>query len=384
MAALLGEGGPDLVRSVLAGGSVGAVRIVQVRYVPRRNITVQFVVTVAGAEVMVTAVSGLDVPDDLPSVEAAGHRIAFWRFPHDPFLPGLASAVDADRVRGLLETLGAAGRDVRVRTRTYRAGRRAVVEVTTEEARVFLKVVRPHRTRALHDHHVALADEVPIPHSLGLAADLGIVALEAMPGRTLRDVVEAGRARPSGRALVDLLNRLPLSPTSGKVAGPDDRVADHARLLEAVLPRQAGRIADLARRAGPLGDDSASVAAHGDFHLGQVLVDEGDIVGLVDVDTAGAGRRVNDLAQMLGHAATVATISAAPAAVRSYGADLVRDFDAVVDGAALRRKTAAAIFGLATGPFRVQEEDWPARTSERLALVEAWLDSVDTMSTPIV
>jgi hypothetical protein len=87
---------------------------------------------------------------------------------------------------------------------------------------------------------------------------------------------------------------------------------------------------------------------------------------------------------MLGHAATVATISAAPAAVRSYGADLVRDFDAVVDGAALRRKTAAAIFGLATGPFRVQEEDWPARTSERLALVEAWLDSVDTMSAPIV
>jgi hypothetical protein len=33
---------------------------------------------------------------------------------------------------------------------------------------------------------------------------------------------------------------------------------------------------------------------------------------------------------------------------------------------------AAVLLGLATGPFRVQQPDWPARTAARLTLAERW------------
>jgi len=38
----------------------------------------------------------------------------------------------------------------------------------------------------------------------------------------------------------------------------------------------------------------------------------------------------------------------------------------------LRPRVAAVLVGLATGPFRVQQADWPVGTAARLALAEEW------------
>jgi hypothetical protein len=41
----------------------------------------------------------------------------------------------------------------------------------------------------------------------------------------------------------------------------------------------------------------------------------------------------------------------------------------------LRCAVADVVLGLATGPFRVVEADWPAATDARIALAERWVSS---------
>ena len=116
---------------------------------------------------------------------------------------------------------------------------------------------------------------------------------------------------------------------------------------------------------------------HGDFNSSQVLVDRNDIAGLVDVDTAGVGERANDLANIVGHLGTLALDSPARRGISDYGGELMKDFDRRTDPVGLRLRVSAVILGLATGPFRVQERQWPKATQRRVALAESWITSAD-------
>jgi aminoglycoside phosphotransferase (APT) family kinase protein len=125
------------------------------------------------------------------------------------------------------------------------------------------------------------------------------------------------------------------------------------------------------------------VAVHGDFHASQLLIDRGQIVGLVDVDTAGVGERVDDLAGILGQLATLGITAENPGAIKAYNAVLLTEFSRHVDGTSLRRRVAAVILGLATGPFRVQLADWPTATGRRIRLALRWLESAPSQTDPI-
>src|SRR5690606_8732082 len=90
------------------------------------------------------------MPDSAFVLERDGAQIAVWRFPNDPFLPGLPSAADPGRVRELLDQLQAPAGEVFVHTRAYRPSRRAVVEVRIEAPDVagrilYLKVLAGRR-----------------------------------------------------------------------------------------------------------------------------------------------------------------------------------------------------------------------------------------------
>jgi hypothetical protein len=278
----------------------------------------------------------------------------------------------------LLTSLGAEPGAVQVRTRAYRAGRRAVVEVTGGPNRIYLKVVRPGRVAALHERHVALAAHVTVPRSLGWSSQLGIVALEALRGRPLRRSLEARSRRvPGPAALIGLLDLFPSPPPDAAVVGgPCDHASAHGALISAVAPNLAERVAAIVDRVSAIHADER-VAVHGDFHSGQVLTDGPAITGLVDVDTSGAGNRADDLAVMLAHLSTLALSSPARPIIERFGAALTRGVDAVTDPARLRVRTAAAVLGLATGPFRVQEARWPVQTERRIALAERWLAAAE-------
>jgi len=385
---LLGPGAePFLVSALEAMGSrLRSYQVSQVRYVPARSVTVQYradVITGAGRPEQTTlvAASGIRTPDEVPVFAADGLEIAFWQFPNDPFLPGLAAATDDNRVSDLLERLGAPREPVKVRVRAYRAGRRAVVEASGKSHRIFLKVIRPEKTAALQLAHTSLADYVPVPHTFGWSRELGIVALQAMAGRTLRAALTArSKSVPGGPDFVALLDLFPEpGDTAGKVAGQHERAAEHVRLLTAVAPGLAPRIEAIVDRVGSLATGPRS-AVHGDFHSSQVLVDGETVVGLVDVDTAGVGERADDLAGLLGHLATLALDSRAQRNLERYGVALINDFDRRTDPVGLRLRVAGVVLGLATGPFRVQLPRWPKDTERRVALAESWVASADAIS----
>jgi len=406
---LLGTGSRDVVAAAVeaAGGSLLTVERRQVLYRPGEQASVRYAADVswAGAEpvaetiVAVTTVSG---PPPGTLVVAAGElAVGLFRYPDDPALPGLAVATSPAAV---VDRLGIAAPGVRLTVRTYRPGRRAVVRavdpagaepaaspgvghggrpagVAGGAARErYLKVVPPDEAAALRDGLVALRRHLPVPEIAGSWPDLGIVALERLPGRTIRDVLLAGSRRevaalPDGGAILGLLARFPApAPDAPRRRGPISRVAGHAGLLAAVLPAERERIAEIVRRAGPRPAGSALSAVHGDLHEAQLLVDGHGLSGILDLDDTGRGHLVDDLATMLGHLATLAVaVPRRQARIERYLARLRPSFERAADADELRRATAAAVLGLATGPFRVQQRDWRRRSRDRIALAEAWL-----------
>jgi hypothetical protein len=116
------------------------------------------------------------------------------------------------------------------------------------------------------------------------------------------------------------------------------------------------------------------VPVHGDLYEAQLLVAGGRFSGLLDVDTAGAGLRADDWANLVAHLSVLTLVTQQTKAIRRYGREVLAHAESVHDPADLRARVAAAVVGLATGPFRVLERTWPANTLRRLELATEWLD----------
>jgi len=388
---LLGDEARHLLSAAVSGAgfSVDEISVAQVRYSPARSVTAQYRTRLTGRDgttsrPMLVATSGLKVPDGPAIIADPDMSVAVWRFPRDPFLPGLTPALNSTSAVELLERLGAETASVKLRTRAYRATRRAVIEARGERETIYMKILRPSRVGGLQHRHAALAPHLPIPHSLGWSQQLGIVAMQALGGRTLRQTIEAGELElPSPQALVGLLDQFPTpEPDAPAVKGAYQRASDHARLIGAVLPAAAPRLESIVSAVTGATSPDSAVAVHGDFHSSQVLVDGGRIVGLVDVDTAGVGQRLDDLANLVGQLATLALVSQQPAAIGAYMDELMVAFERLADPATLRLRVAAVILGLATGPFRVQLPAWPAETLQRLDLAQRWVEAASQKEIP--
>ena len=379
---LLGEdaGGILGVAAEIAGGELRSWRARQVTHQPGSSTVVQYRAEIAWpdgkatAETVVAA-TGTRIPEGAAVLDDGTTKVAVWRWPVDPSLPGLTAALDRERVRGLLDDLGVGGRTMQLRVRAYRPGRRAVVEATGRSGRLFLKVVRPSTVQALHRTHRSLAASLPVPDSLGWTDD-GILVLPGLAGRTLRELLRSERSQlPRPASIEALLDRLPAELR----AGPRRRdlltaAGHHATVIASVLPSLQGRLegvlADL-HRGNPAAHDL--VAVHGDLYEAQLLVDRGRLSGLLDVDTAGAGYRVEDLANLCAHLSVLALDSDRPKVIKRYGAALIAHAEARFDRPDLRARIAAAVIGLAGGPFRVLEARWPRATARRVDLAAEWL-----------
>jgi hypothetical protein len=150
-------------------------------------------------------------------------------------------------------------------------------------------------------------------------------------------------------------------------------------VVAGVLPDEAARVRELADRVEQRTTGApADQPSHGDFYETQLLLDGARISGLLDVDTAGPGRRADDLACLLAHVGVLAQLEPAHrASSHALGAHWLRAFEARVDPGELRARVAGVVVSLATGPHRVQLADWPAVTRERLDLAEQWLASAE-------
>lgn len=377
---LLSEGVPGPLAAVVsaAEGTVTAARLTQVTWWPGRSITVSWDTAVEGGPLAGRGsyvATTQDAPEGAVLVGDGEAAVAVWRVPHDPFLPALPAALRPDVAASVVADLGGSVTDPGTRLVAYRPTRRAVVEVAGQGDRIYFKLVKPHRLHRLHRRHLDLAGHLPVPEPLGVSAELGLLAMRSLAGATLREVLEDPASRlPDPFLVAHLGSAIPALPGMAPVLSSVEALPRVAELLSALLPMEAGRVAALVEAIGP--DEVADrVPAHGDFHEAQLLVHDGEVIGVLDVDTVGLGRPADDAATMLGHLAVWHTMTARPDRVGAYATELQRLWDAVLDPVDLRLRAAARILGLAVGPFRVQQEDWPLETSRRLALAERWVDS---------
>lgn len=398
---LAGAGAVELLAAALEPGGVVVERatVRSIHHKPGRSMAVVYDATVCadgvasnGAgpdragdrrrDVLLVAWTGTKQPPEGTAIVAAGDlRVAVWRFPHDPWLPGLAPAVHRRRVRELLDRLGAFPGQVGIYTRSYRPARRAVVEVSIDGGSpsatgrlLYLKLLKGDGAVQLADVHRQLAGAVPVPGVFGVAERQGIVAFEALSGPTLRQALIAGAAPPPEaivafqRQLADVALDSAAKPQ--RFANPDR----HVVLLKSLLPHQAPRIDAIAARARYT-PNGPRVTVHGDLHDGQLLVDDRSVTGVLDVDGSGSGAFVDDCANMIAHLEALAYIQPEAAdRIHAYAEDLAAAYrPELIDPDVLPRAVASAWLGLATGPYRAQDPDWQDGTARRLDRAAQWL-----------
>ncbi len=209
----------------------------------------------------------------------------------------------------------------------------------------------------------------PLPTAAyaGAVPELRLTAQEALDGRPAGTAV--GVAAEAG-AMAAALQRAGLSPA---LSAPPVKLLDaavrKAEVVETVMPELADRLAALVRRLGDaLPAGLPLVPAHGDFHVDQLLVRDGEIA-VIDFDDLCVAAPALDLAT---YAADV---------VRGRPGDLERVqavLDPLLEGYgdrpdALEWHLAAAVLGRAAHPFQRQVPGWRERVEATVAVAEASL-----------
>ncbi|HSL58545.1 MAG TPA: aminoglycoside phosphotransferase family protein [Acidimicrobiales bacterium] len=390
---LFGERARHLVGAGVTqlGGTLRDLRLVQVAYRPERELVGRYAATIAwGAAdpVTETLLAGTTAdgppPGTLPLV-ADDLAVGLWRWPFDPALPGLDTAVTPSRAATLVGAF--VGGVPALQVRAYRPTRRAVVRATGPHGEVYLKVVRPTSLDAVVARHTMLAGTVlartvGVPELLAVDADAGILVMRALPGETLRSRLLDGDARAADpTALIEVLDALAGAPAPsglGRATSPRATAAGHAALIERVLPDVEGRLLAVLDLLGSA-PDAGTTLVHGDLHDGQLTVADGSISGILDLDGVGLGHRVDDIGNLLAHLSTLAL--GAPRARPTIDATVERIWSEAAPSLGcdeLARAAAAATVGLATGPFTAQQARWPVATRRRLALAARWLRRAET------
>lgn len=319
--------------------------------------------------------------------------VRVWRYPNDPWLPMLARVCYPDVVGRTLTELGVPTglppeMPVPIEVVSYRPGRRAVLRAQLADRAVFLKVLQPRRSGEIVTRHQHLLSAgVPVPAVL--AHHEGLLVLAELPGRPLaRAVVEEGPAACRAEDLVALLDRLPASLYTLPLRAPwTESTAFYAGIvgssvpslgprLDALVHGIRGGLADVERRVGLHPHD----VVHGDFYEAQVFVEDGRVVGLLDIDTVGPGRRADDLACLVAHLSVLADYGSSgriSAEIHARVEAAVREWEAVfqrrVDPEELCLRAAGVVLSLATGPHRQQEASWEAATESIVRVAETWV-----------
>lgn len=301
-------------------------------------------------------------------------RLSIWQHPLDPALPGLRIATDPDSVR---EVWGDGRELVSLETISYRPLRRAVIAAAFGDgSRIFLKVLRHRRGEQLHRRHQLLL-EAGVPAPVPVREPVSdVVALKEGPGESLAEYFLAdGAAHATPEQFIQTLEQLPADVmTLPAREAWTDRLSAYASAATSALPDAAARIATLAGHISAallLTDRGPVVPTHGDFYEANVLMFEGEISALLDVDSLGPGHRVDDLACFLGHLAVLPAVDSryvhVPAAFQRFAAG----FAANVDPDALRVRTASVALSLVAGARDTRRQAWQGQAEHRLACAEA-------------
>ena len=313
-------------------------------------------------------------------VERIGAHATSWTFPNDPALPWMATAMDAAAVRDHLPLTGVNHVDVEVLnyrpedrvTARYRAattaGLRTLYGKTYSDDRG-LRVWE--RLRNLYSRGCVM------PEPLGYSPAIRTVWQESFGGESLASLVGSPEEAALLRGAASRLRFLHESgiPCSPRLTLRERHVELAAKMakLAAIAPAAERRIGGLVERLGRLIDTLPRVperVVHGDFHLGQLMVENGE-VALFDLDEIGSGDPVEDFGNLI---ADLHARGASDQAACRVSARIMEAYSAEADWTIpLQRLNWHAAAGLLTRAYRAMLQlrpDFDERVERYIRLAE--------------
>ncbi len=315
---------------------------------------------------------------------AAGRSERLFRYPDDPYLPGLhlaASAVDAHQL--LTKYVPISPQQLRVEAIRYRPATRAVLrhtaswrQASTGNVTLFVRVMPPARvSRLLAAGESAGRSGFVLPRLAGCWPQGGVVWMNRVPGNTVRKLIRTGRP-PDPERILDGLAKLwsaPVGPDEGHSLDLLGGFQMTQRLLAHVLQGDEARrlLEQVTDVLAPFSEAwRPSALAHNDFYDDQVLLTPEGRLALVDFEETGPGDPLLDVGNMLAHLRWMARFDISPEACDSYR----HRFRAAAlnrfgwDAQALNLREAFALFRLSSNPFRQLQRNWASKVETGLAL----------------
>lgn len=321
------------------------------------------------------------VPEGMVSLDGPQGTIIVWLHPADPRLPGLPLATTPESVQ---QQWGNGTRLAELKTLTYRPLRRAVLLARFEDEReLFLKVLRRDGDLLFHKHELLARAGIPVPRPVGPPVD-NVLALPRVSGVPLAEELMHGTKMPlSPTGILELLDGLPieLMQVPARPAW-SDRLGWYGHAALTALPEQAQRIGALVQRLSRILEHSPRgplAPSHGDFYEANIFVEHGALSGLLDLDSAGPGYLVDDLACFLGHLVVLPSLDERYDKVQGYfegyAAAFARELEARGIGASgLMARAACVVLSLVAGARAEDDPGWRESALARLELVEMLLD----------
>lgn len=321
------------------------------------------------------------LPEGAVRLDSGRGTVVVWLHPADPMLPGLPLATTPV----LVEEKWGGGRALEeLRTLAYRPLRRAVMLARFGDGNeLFLKVLRKD-AQLLHAKHLALLNAgVPAPAPVGPPID-GVLAFYRASGVPLaEDLMHAPDLPLDPHRIIALLDSLPqtLMDVPARPAW-SDRLGWYGHAAQTAMPDQAENIGALIQRLARILETSRRgdlVPCHGDFYEANIFVTDGDITGLLDIDSAGPGYLVDDLACFLGHLAVLPGLDPRYERVGGYLERYAKAFATElarrgVSAEGLYARAACVVLSLVAGARDESNPGWRSVAMDRLRRVEQLLD----------
>lgn len=280
-------------------------------------------------------------------------RIAVWRMKDDPFLPGLHTVFDQVWVSQLFDQVQAPAGELSWQVLAYRPTRRSVIRLVRSGVVLYVKVVPPKKAADLATRMQWVAQAVPAPQVVA-SLDTGVVVATSARGQSLAHAIAAGHPLPTPADILALIRSLPAQGLElRRRSSWADRIDFHAAAAASRLPEHADRIGALREQLEALRDSSPAgpvVVTHGDLYEANMFVEDGQISGIIDVDSLGPGHLVDDVATLLAHLAVLPDL--APSTYPNVATQVQQwwsEFARSIDPVALTARSAAVILSLVAG-----------------------------------
>ena len=312
--------------------------------------------------------------------------VELFRYPEDHRLPGLSQAANPETALKLLNryVLAVRARRAGVELVRYRPASRAVLRHSVGRVRFYARVMRQDAVNpVLTAHELIGRSGFVVPRLAGYWAEGGVVWLSEIPGKNLRQCIQAGKL-PDPAPLLDGLQTLWSAPHVPAGTRPFNLSGAYRRAKRSFNHNVRDNCAasrnlqDAVKSLDPFVRSWRPTGiAHNDFYDDQVLVLRDGSVALVDFEEAGPGDPLLDVGNFLAHLRWASSFGR-----KGRGAGSGNYFKQFRDAALdrfrwadrdLAFREAVCLFRICTNTIRRPQGDWHSRLETGLSLVNETL-----------